>query len=173
MKIKDYIGKSDFINDVILKSGLTGIDPTISTRFLMMYGERWVFKPVVNIEVVELSEIVANEFKDKWQGLANALVGLDVVGYKKILEKIKVLGENEKTLNSTDLIAAFDADVMVDERGNQTTDTGANETDTTREYTEFLTDLKKVFDNVDTMQKNGIINTVCSDIAGFMALSIY
>ena len=163
MILKDWIKDRVFTKyiNVLIESN------SVLSILKYQYGNREIATTFITIPDDELSEYLNLKFSDKWTNYLDP----DTLAYNEV--KRKVITENRKELNKTDVInsetkseSAYNNDIMVisDKKDNN----GNESVDKTRDNTITESVLEKTdLEVIKTIEENvakDIINTICLQV---------
>lgn len=177
---------TDYIENVGLWERIRGLAPLsvfdtytpqqFDNQTDLFYGQRTVYSRMVDSSPDEVAMSVVMALKDKWVNLIAAhALGLDIAsGVVKVIDTTNTTNSNRTNeSNTVDKVSAFNSDALLDDRGHtiNASETGVSELTGQNKSSEKS--IKTAFDNLSLLSQYSIINTMVSDMANHITLSVY
>lgn len=141
-----------------------------------LYGERELFKTVLNKPLTDIANMIVLLNKDKW----NRMVAIELEKFpigggvtRRLTETItdnETRSSNKDNLNKVS--AANDLELIVND-GSNSIENDVIDNTKTRTLTDGNYSVNTAYNDLLLMSKNNIINTTLKDVATYLTLSIY
>lgn len=142
----------------------------------LFYGHRTMFSRMeaLTMDQVAASIVLAN--LDKWNNLiaAHALeIGIGDGVVKTTDSSGKTTQDRDSTNERVTKVSAYNSDELLADTGDNTTNAENTVTDQTGLSKSSEKSVKNAFDNLNLLTQYSIINTMVSDVANHITLSVY
>lgn len=142
----------------------------------LLYGEREVFSKFRELTVVEVAALVYVAMNKKWLNLLSMEELPFNLGASVTNKKTETTNTTENTIKESDnlnKVSAFNTEDLINDGGSNLSETGEKEGTNTKITTDDKISFEAAYDNLTLAEKISIINTVTSDVAQFLTLSVY
>lgn len=142
----------------------------------LLYGEREVFRKFHELTIGEAAALVYVAMNKKWLNLLSMEELPFNLGASVTNKKTETTNTTENTLKESDnlnKVSAFNTEDLINDGGSNLSETGEKEGTATKITTDDKISFEAAYANLTLAEKISIINTVTSDVAQFLTLSIY
>lgn len=148
----------------------------LDKQTVIFYGEREVFSKFHELTVEEAAALVYVAMNKKWLNLLSMEelpfnLGASVTNKKT--ETTNTTESNVKESENLNKVSAFNTEDLINDGGSSLSETGEKEGNATKVTTDDKISYEAAFANLTLAEKISTINTVTSDVAQFLTLSIY
>ena len=143
---------------------------------LIEYGERTLYSPIANMPLDKIGFYVGSRFSNKWHNLVLLHESItDVTDLNGTLETETVTESENRNNVRDDLnkISAYNSTELIDNDGMNSTSNESVTGETVRTLKNGSNDINEKFNNLSSIEKNNIMNTVVKDVVNLLTLSIY
>lgn len=141
-----------------------------------LYGERELFKTVLNKPLADIAKMIVILNKDKWDRMIAIELEKFPIGGGVTRRLTETVTDNETRSSNKDNLnkvsAANDLELIVND-GSNSIENDVIDNTKTRTLTDGNYSVNTAYNDLLLMSKNNIINTTLKDVATYLTLSIY
>lgn len=144
--------------------------------YTMMYGEKPIPKALQNRSVNDVARLIHRTFGDNWQKQHSLLQDELILGVdsKEVVDETsKDSTKTNETGTKTNKVSAYNSDTMVNNDSSEDTSDNTQEKDVDRNTTKTNSSLQAIERQMQLLNRNFLIDTVCKDVSKLVSLSIY
>ena len=176
MLLNEYLKDFNLFAELATKFPELPITAPVAMDFMLEtgYGEREVFRSLVNAPKATVVEVIGAKFKDRWNSLVLRQAELaNVSGRRELKETINKIEDSTNKRTDKGQVSAFNSADLVDNTGSTTAGEEGKTGETVRTLTDEKIDPKTAFRLLNVAVQDTIISTVVADVSSFLTLSIY
>ncbi len=148
----------------------------LDKQTVLFYGEREVFRKFHELPVEEAAALVYVAMNKKWLNLLSMEELPFNLGASVTNKKTETTNTTENSLKASEnlnKVSAFNTEDLINDGGSNLSETGEKEGTATKVTTDDKISFEAAYANLALADKISIINTVTSDVAQFLTMSIY
>ena len=148
----------------------------LDKQTILFYGEREVFRKFHELTIEEAAALVYVAMNKKWENLLSMEELPFNLGASVTNKKTETTNTTENSLKESEnlnKVSAFNTEDLINDGGSNLSETGEKEGTATKTTTDDKISFEAAYANLTLAEKISIINTVTSDVAQFLTLSIY
>lgn len=177
MKLSEYLSEFNLFEELNTLHPELGLEnPNIlDGKLLMQYGQRTMFSTIINIPRPTLLSLIHHACAPKWTELdrkQELLAG----NLNTRIERTETTNKVENvvgTSTSTEKVAAYNDTELVENGGNQNNNSNDVVGETIKTIVDEHIDVEKNLKLLNLSKDESTIETIVSDVANFLTLSVY
>ena len=148
----------------------------LDTLQVLTYGDRTVFTPFIEVSLPDVAPVIVKLFSDKWNSLLEAKISdINILADgNKITtvdnETVTVGNDSGEASNS---VAVQNVDDLVTESGSSNTIESNKKVEGVTTKNESVVNYKNLFNNLNMLEKNNILDVVLLDASKYLTLQTY
>lgn len=177
---------TDYIENVGLWERVRGIAPLsvfdtytaqqFDSQTDLFYGQRTVYSRFTERSPDDVALSIVMALKDKWVNLIAAhALGLDIAsGVTKVSDTTNNTSSSRNNNSSNvEQVSAFNSEDLLNDRAHNITGSESGNSEVIGQNKTSEKSIKTAFDNLSLLSQYSIINTMVSDVANHITLSVY
>ena len=178
MLLKEYLENVNIFNLINEIEPINFLNPldliTLDLRLKVLSGNKTIFESFEKLDPELLAGLISLDFSEKWFKLFGILSEAQNINPRnEITETINKTETKNATSTNIGKVSGFNSDDLLVNDGSETTGLDDATGETVRTLVSQDIDLNISFKTLNLLQQNSIIQTIVSDVAGYLTLSIY